>query len=80
MYRLVGDQYEQLFTRIASDVVLANAGNYLATDYWQRRTEVGNALELALNEKLVAAYANCTGFMLLKIDLPDSYEDAIVET
>ena len=78
MYRLVGDKYEQLFTRIASDVILANAGNYLASDYWQRRSEVGNALEKALNEKLLDAYANCTGFMLLTIDLPDSYEDAIV--
>ena len=76
----MGDKYEQLFTRIASDVILANAGNYLATDYWQSRSEVGNALEKALNEKMVEAYANCTGFMLLKIDLPDSYEDAIVDT
>ena len=37
-------------------------------------------MQLALNEKLNEAYANCTGFMLLKIDLPDSYEEAIVDT
>jgi len=80
LYRLVGTQHEQLFTRIASDVILANAGNYLATEYWQKRSEVGNQLEKALNEKLQEAYANCTGFMLLKIDLPDSFEEAIVET
>lgn len=29
---------------------------------------------------MAAAYADITGFMLLKIDLPDSYEGAIVET
>ena len=33
-----------------------------------------------LNEILNDAYANCTGLMLLKIDLPDSYEQAIVDT
>jgi hypothetical protein len=37
-----------------------------------------------MNELLVKdlyeAYANVTGFMLLKIDLPDTYEGAIVET
>lgn len=80
LYRLAGVEYEQLLTRIASDVVLANAGNYLATDYWLRRSEVGNSLEASLNQKLQEAYADCTGFMLLKIDLPDSYEDAIVDT
>ena len=26
------------------------------------------------------SYADCTGFMLLRIDLPDSYENAIVDT
>jgi len=52
LYRLVGTQHEQLFTRIASDVILANAGNYLATEYWQKRSEVGNQLEKALNVKL----------------------------
>ena len=33
-----------------------------------------------LNERLQIAYANCTGFMFLKIDLPDIYEEAIVDT
>ncbi|CDW85393.1 UNKNOWN [Stylonychia lemnae] len=80
LYRLVGTDYNQLYTRIASDVILANAGNYHATEYWQKRSEVGNQLEKALNVKLQEAFANCTGLMLLKIDLPDSYEDAIVDT
>ena len=33
-----------------------------------------------LNEVLNQAYANCTGLMLLVIDLPESYENAIVDT
>lgn len=57
LYRLVGDNYEQLFLRIAADVVLQNAGDYVATQYWEQRKIVGNALEVALNEKLKEAYA-----------------------
>lgn len=33
-----------------------------------------------MNAKLQEAHATCTGFMLLKIDLPDTYEEAIVDT
>jgi hypothetical protein len=33
-----------------------------------------------LNERLSLAFANCTGFMFLKIDLPNTYEEAIVDT
>jgi len=33
-----------------------------------------------LNEQLNLAYADCVGFMFLRIDLPDTYENAIVET
>jgi hypothetical protein len=33
-----------------------------------------------LVKDLAEAKANVTGFMLLKIDLPDTYEAAIVET
>lgn len=34
----------------------------------------------SLEEDLGRAYAGVTGFMLLKIDLPDVYEGAIVNT
>jgi hypothetical protein len=42
--------------------------------YWQNRTFVGEEMMARLNSVLNDAYANCTGFMLLRIDLPDSYE------
>jgi hypothetical protein len=41
---------------------------------------LGQKLEASLKARLALAYANVTGFMLLKIDLPDSYEAAIVDT
>ena len=33
-----------------------------------------------LIKELNQAYTNVSGFMLLKIDLPDTYEGAIVQT
>ena len=37
-------------------------------------------MEVNLRNALFKAHANCTGLMLLKIDMPDVYEDAIVNT
>ena len=37
-------------------------------------------MKQALVDELKVAYADVTGFMLLKIDLPDTYENAIVNT
>ena len=80
LYSLVGTDYENLYTKIAANVILQKAGDYNATYYWKNRTTIGRQLESALNESLYKAYAECTGLMLLKIDLPDSYESAIEDT
>lgn len=37
-------------------------------------------MQRSLREDVSKAFANVTGFMLLKIDLPNSYESAIVKT
>ena len=37
-------------------------------------------MEEKLRQALLKAHANCTGLMLLKIDMHDVYEDAIVNT
>ena len=34
----------------------------------------------SLDKSLKEAYANCSNFQILRIDLPDSYEEAIVDT
>lgn len=44
------------------------------------RSVIGEAITNSLVEDLNEANAAVTGFMLLKIDLPDVYEAAIVET
>jgi hypothetical protein len=80
LYRLVAQDYEDLYIRLARDIILQQAGEYPAPMYWQNRTFVGEEMMSRLNSVLNDAYANCTGFMLLRIDLPDSYEQAIVDT
>jgi len=37
-------------------------------------------MRAALTKELKDSHAEVTGFMLLKIDLPDTYEEAIVRT
>jgi hypothetical protein len=48
MYRLLQNDYESIFTRIARNSVLHVAGDYNAPDYWKRRTEIGAAMLAAL--------------------------------
>jgi hypothetical protein len=38
LYSLVGTNYEELYTKIASNVILQKAGDYAAPEYWQNRT------------------------------------------
>jgi len=80
LYRLTEDTYEELFEKIARNVILLQAGEYTAPQYWQNRSYVAEEMRKSLDEMLQQAYARCTGFMMLRIDLPDSYENAIVDT
>ena len=38
MYRLLQNDYEAVFTRIARNAVLHVAGDFKAPEYWQKRT------------------------------------------
>lgn len=80
MYRMLQNDYESIFTRIARNSVLHIAGDYEAPGYWKDRTQIGKAMIATLKEDLDEAHADVSGFMLLKIDLPDVYEGAIVAT
>lgn len=80
MYRLVQNDYEQIFARLARNSVLQIAGDYIANAYWKNRTLVGKDMEDNLIKQLAKANADVTGFMLLKIDMPDVFEGAIVST
>ena len=78
MYRLLQNDYEAVFTRIARNAILKISGDFNAPDYWMKRKEIGDQMKQLLNTHMEEAQASTTGFMLLKIDLPDTYEDAIV--
>lgn len=80
MYRLLQNDYEAVFTRIARNAILKISGDYNAPDYWKDRKKIGIDMQNLLQQHMTAAKASVTGFMLLKIDLPDTYEDAIVQT
>ena len=80
MYRLLQEDYETIFTRIARNSVLSIAGDYNAPDYWLERDNIGKSMLESLVTDLNRAHADVSGFMLLKIDLPDLYEGAIVKT
>lgn len=74
------NDYEKIFARVARNSVLSTAGEYKAAGYWHNRAEVGNTMFSNLIRDLKPLNTRITGFMLLKIDLPDVYEGAIVAT
>lgn len=80
MYRMLQNDYESIFTRIARNSVLHIAGDYEAPGYWKDRNGIGKSMNETLVSDLNEAHADVSGFMLLKIDLPDTYEGAIVST
>lgn len=73
-------EYERTFIRIARDTVVQIASNFEAQEYWVRRGEVTESMKNELVKELAKAHANVIFFQLLHIDLPDSYENSIVNT
>ena len=80
MYLICQNDYESIFARIARNAVLQAAGDFEASAYWLKRTKIGDTMRRDLKLYLDLAYTDVSGFMLLKIDLPDVYESAIVRT
>jgi len=81
LYALTGEKgYKTLYERLAGDIILKEAGNFAASEYWLKRTEIGNKMRDSLNTALGVAHAKVTNFQFLNIDLPDTYENAIVLT
>jgi hypothetical protein len=49
---LAGEEFNDLYLKIASDVILQEAGEYPAPQYWKNRTLIGLEMEKKLNTKL----------------------------
>jgi len=80
LYEFSNINYEQTFSRIARDTILQEAGSYEAPQYWGNRTQIGLNMMNLLDEELQKAFARCKGLQILKIELPQSFEDSIVAT
>ena len=72
--------YENTFIRIARDIILQKAGQYEAPAYWLNRAKIAESMKEELDKDLRKAHAQCVHFQLLNIELPDTYENSIVET
>ncbi|KRX04550.1 hypothetical protein PPERSA_04365 [Pseudocohnilembus persalinus] len=80
LYSMNNLNYEQTFIRIARDTILQAAGTYEAPSYWLERVKIGQDMLEELNFELQKAHAHCVYLQILKIELPESYEDSIVTT
>jgi regulator of protease activity HflC (stomatin/prohibitin superfamily) len=80
LYNLANINYFGTYVRIARDIILKIAGMYNAADYWNQRQKIGDHMLDALDKELTKAFARCVTLQILKIDLPDSYENSIVST
>jgi hypothetical protein len=56
LYSFTNTNYEQTFVRIARDIILQEAGNHEAPEYWMHRSEIGEQMRIMLNEELNKAY------------------------
>jgi regulator of protease activity HflC (stomatin/prohibitin superfamily) len=80
LYNLANTNYFGTYVRISRDTILKIAGQYNATSNWTERTKIGDHMLIALDEELQKAYAKCITLQILKVDLPNTYEDSIVQT
>mmetsp|Transcript_20690 Transcript_20690/g.18337 ORF Transcript_20690/g.18337 Transcript_20690/m.18337 type:complete len:300 (+) Transcript_20690:25-924(+) len=80
LYKLTNVRYEETFIRQAKNIILEEASEYNAPEYWERRGEIGTNIAKRLNETLSTTYTSVVSFQMMQIDLPHSYEDSIVQT
>ena len=80
LYKLTNVRYEETFIRQAKNVILEEASEYNAPEYWERRGEIGANIAKRLNDTLSAVYTSVISFQMIQVDLPHTYEDSIVQT
>ena len=80
LYKLTNVRYEETFIRQAKNIILEEASEYNAPDYWEKRGDIGQNIARRLNETLARTYTSVVSFQMIQIDLPPKYEDSIVQT
>jgi len=80
LYRLLETDYDRVYERLARNSVLEVASSYTASAYWLDRVKIGDDMRKNLDTNFKKVHAKVMGFQLLKINLPDRYENEIVKT
>ena len=80
LYNLANVNFHSTYVRISRDVILKVGGMFNATDYWMNRVKIAEIMKETMDYELLKAYGHCISLQLLKIDLPKTYEDSIVQT
>lgn len=80
LYNLANINFHSTYVRISRDVILKVGGMFNATDYWMNRIEIADIMKKTMDNELIKAFGHCVSLQLLKIDLPKTYEDSIVQT
>ena len=74
------EDFDTKFIRIARATILSSVSDWESGDFWKTRVEVGNAILKELRVSFRNAGAYVVHFNLMKIDLPNAFEKAIIAT
>lgn len=80
LYTEFNQNYEQVFTSSVRDVLIKAASEFEATQLWQERERFQQVMQDLVTEQLRKTYAECWGLQLMRIDLPDEFENSTVRT
>lgn len=81
LYTELNIGYEAAFVRNARDALLEEAGDHLATEYWEHRKLIGSLMLERLSEAPgLEEFAEIRGVQLLTVILPSAYELSIMQT
>ena len=80
LYNLANINFHSTYVRISRDVILKVGGMFNATDYWMNRVKIAEIMKQTMDNELLKAFGHCVSLQLLKIELPKTYEDSIVQT
>ena len=80
LYNLANINFHSTYVRISRDVILKVGGMFNATDYWMNRVKIAETMKQTMDKELIKGFGHCVSLQLLKIELPKTYEDSIVQT
>lgn len=80
LYLKYGMDFEKFLVRYSRQVTRDVLAEYLVTELWEKRFEVGARIRSALVHEFDRRHVVLRGFQLLNLDIPHQLEDAIVVT